>query len=85
MRSVRSMVMAPASTGRDNSRRMAVMSTAHGNMGIRSSRTPGERRFSRVLMKLIAPRMEEIPARWREKIARSTAGPEWDRLEERGG
>lgn len=30
--------------------------------------------FKTVVIKLIAPRMEEIPARWSEKIAKSTAG-----------
>ena len=30
-----------------------------------------------VVIKLMAPRMEEAPAKWREKIARSTDGPAW--------
>lgn len=30
-----------------------------------------------VVIKFKAPRIEEIPARWREKIAKSTEGPEW--------
>lgn len=38
-----------------------------------------------VVMKLIAPRMEEIPARCREKIVRSTEAPAWARFPERGG
>lgn len=38
-----------------------------------------------VVIKLIAPRIEETPARWREKIVRSTEAPAWDRLPERGG
>ena len=28
-----------------------------------------------VVMKLIAPRIEETPARWREKITKSTEAP----------
>jgi hypothetical protein len=28
-----------------------------------------------VVMKLMAPRMEEAPAMWSERMARSTAGP----------
>lgn len=28
-----------------------------------------------VVIKLIAPKIEEIPARWREKIVRSTEAP----------
>jgi hypothetical protein len=30
-----------------------------------------------VVMKLIAPRIEEAPAMCRDRIARSTAGPGW--------
>lgn len=36
-------------------------------------------------MKLIAPRIDEIPARWRLKIAKSTEPPEWAWIPERGG
>lgn len=38
-----------------------------------------------VVMKLIAPRMEETPAKWREKIVRSTEAPAWARFPARGG
>ena len=38
-----------------------------------------------VEIKLIAPRMEEIPARCKEKMAKSTEGPEWARFPESGG
>jgi hypothetical protein len=38
-----------------------------------------------VVMKLIAPRIEAAPARCREKIARSTDGPEWARFLASGG
>jgi len=38
-----------------------------------------------VVMKLIAPRIEEMPAKWREKIVRSTEAPAWARLLARGG
>lgn len=38
-----------------------------------------------VVMKLIAPRMDEIPARWREKIVRSTDAPAWARFPASGG
>lgn len=36
-------------------------------------------------MKLIAPKIDEIPAKWREKIVRSTEGPLCAVLLERGG
>jgi len=38
-----------------------------------------------VVMKLIAPKIEEIPARCRLKIVKSTEAPEWDTLLDRGG
>jgi hypothetical protein len=38
-----------------------------------------------VVIKLIAPKIEEIPARCREKIAKSTDGPAWDKLLDKGG
>ena len=38
-----------------------------------------------VVIKLIAPKIEEIPAKWREKIAKSTEDPPWAILDERGG
>jgi len=36
-------------------------------------------------MKFTAPRIEDAPARWREKMARSTDGPAWAMFLERGG
>jgi hypothetical protein len=38
-----------------------------------------------VVKKLILPRIEEIPAKWRLKIAKSTDTPEWYLESERGG
>ena len=38
-----------------------------------------------VVMKLIAPRIEDAPARCREKMARSIDGPAWAKFPERGG
>lgn len=77
--------MAPASTGRDRRRRTTVMATAQTNNGIRSKRRPFHRILIIVVIKLIAPRMEEAPAKWREKMARSTEGPAWARFLARGG
>lgn len=79
------MVMAPASTGRDSKRRVTVIITAHTNRGIRSRRIPFHRMLIIVVIKLIAPRIEDTPARCREKIARSTEGPEWAKFLARGG
>jgi len=38
-----------------------------------------------VVMKLIAPRIDEIPARCKEKIVRSTDAPAWARFPAKGG
>lgn len=38
-----------------------------------------------VVIKLIAPKIDEIPAKCREKIARSTEAPAWARLPASGG
>jgi len=78
-------VIAPARTGRDRRRRITVMKTDQINKGSRSNRIPGARMLMTVVMKLIAPRIEEIPAKWREKIARSTDPPACARLPDKGG
>lgn len=70
-----SIVIAPASTGSDRSSKTTVIITAHTNSGIRSSRRPDHRILITVVIKLIAPRIEEAPAKCREKIAKSTDGP----------
>jgi len=41
--------------------------------------------FIIVEIKLMAPRMEDIPAIWREKIDKSIEDPEWKILEANGG
>lgn len=55
------------------------------NSGIRSGVHPFGRMFREVVMKLMDPRIDEIPARWREKIARSTDGPLWAVILASGG
>src|SRR6218665_1583108 len=84
-RSVKSIVIAPARTGKDRSRSTTVITTAQTNRGIRSSRSPLHRMLITVVIKLIAPRIEEAPAKCKEKMARSTEGPAWAKLLDRGG
>jgi hypothetical protein len=60
---VRSIVIAPAKTGKDNSNNTTVIDTAHTNNGIRSNCIPCHRILITVVMKLIAPRIDEAPAR----------------------
>jgi hypothetical protein len=55
--------MAPAKTGRDRSRRMAVIITDQTNRGMESRFMDKGRMFRIVVMKLMAPRIEDAPAR----------------------
>lgn len=75
LRSVRSIVIPAARTGRERSSRTAVISTDHTNRGVWYCDNAGGFMLIAVVIKLIAPRIEEIPARCREKIARSTEAP----------
>jgi hypothetical protein len=53
-----------------------VIKTDHANNGKWCIDIPGARMLKMVVMKLMAPRIEEIPAKCREKMARSTAAEE---------
>ena len=77
--------MAPASTGRERSNKIVVIKTAQVNRGIRSRNIPITRKFLSVLIKLIAPKIEEIPAKCKEKIAKSTELPAWATFLDNGG
>lgn len=79
------MVIPAARTGSDSSNRTAVIRTDHTNRGVWYCERAGGFMLMAVVMKLIAPRMEETPARWREKMARSTDAPAWARFPARGG
>ena len=57
------MVIAPASTGIASSSRNAVISSPHTNSGILCSVMPGARMLKMVVMKLMAPSSELMPAR----------------------
>lgn len=82
---MRSIVIAPASTGSERSRRRAVIKIAQARRGVRIITIFSARMLIIVVMKLIDPKMDEIPARCREKIARSTEGPLCEIFDERGG
>lgn len=84
-RSVSSIVIAAARTGRANSSIMAVIRTDQTNKGILNIGMDFGFMLMHVVIKLIAPRMDEAPARCKEKIARSTEGPECTRFPESGG
>lgn len=79
------MVMAPANTGKDNNNSKAVIPTDQTNNGIWSNDILLIRMLMIVVIKLIAPKIEEIPAKCKEKIAKSTEEPPCAILEESGG
>jgi len=85
LRSVNNIVIAPANTGSDNNNSTAVIKTDHTNSGMESSDMEAERIFMMVVMKLIAPKIEDAPARCNLKIARSTEIPEWNKFPSKGG
>jgi len=62
-RSVKSIVMAPARTGSDSNRRMAVKKTDHTNNGVRSQVIPTVRILLIVVIKLTAPKIDDAPAK----------------------
>jgi len=68
-------VIPPAKTGKDNSNKTAVTNIAQPNKGILCNTCPGIRIFIIVVMKFIAPSIDEIPAKCNEKMARSTDPP----------
>jgi len=69
------MVIAPANTGRDKSNRMAVSRTDQTNNGMLSNERVVCRMLKIVEMKLIAPKIEETPARCKLKMVKSTEIP----------
>lgn len=71
-------MIAPAKTGKDNNKRIAVIITLHTNRGIRSKEDEGDRILIIVVIKLIAPKMEDTPAKCKEKIVKSTDWPLWN-------
>jgi len=77
--------MPAARTGSESRRRTAVIRTAQTNKGVWYWETAGGFILMIVVIKLIAPRIDEIPARCREKIVRSTEAPAWAKFPARGG
>jgi hypothetical protein len=82
---VSNIVIAPANTGNESNNSKAVITTAQTNNGIRSNVIPLDRILITVVIKFTAPRIEETPARCKEKIAISTDDPAWAIPAERGG
>ena len=85
LRSVNNIVIPPAKTGNDKSKRKAVTKTPQTNKGSSVNTIEGKRILNIVVIKFKAPNKEEIPAKCKLKIAKSTAGPECAVIELNGG
>jgi hypothetical protein len=85
LRSVSNIVIAAASTGKDNSNKNAVINIAQQYKGKVSKDIPLHRIHKIVTIKFIAPPIEEKPAKCKLKIAASTAGPECAQTLANGG
>jgi hypothetical protein len=66
LRSVNNIVIAPANTGSDKSNKNAVIYTAQTNNGVLFAVIPGALILVIVTIKLIAPKIEETPAKCKE-------------------
>lgn len=78
--------MIPAArTGRERSRRTAVIRTDQTNRGVWYCVMAGGFMLIIVVMKLIAPRIEDTPAKCSEKMVRSTDAPACAKLPANGG
>lgn len=84
LRSVNSIVIAPARTGKDSNNRIAVNSTDQTNRGISSIVSASGRILEIVVMKFAEPKILLTPARCKEKIPKSTAAPGCPKVD-RGG
>jgi hypothetical protein len=74
--SVKSIVIAPANTGKDNNNKKEVIKIDQANNGILCIVIPGALILKIVVMKLIDPKIEAAPDKCKLKIAKSTDGPE---------
>jgi len=74
--SVRSIVIAPANTGNESKSKNAVINTDHTNKGSLSIVNPGALILKIVVIKFIAPIIEDAPAQCKLNIAISTEPPE---------
>ena len=78
-------MIAPAKTGKERSRRTAVIKIDQANKGSCSNFILFGRILIIVVIKLIAPIIDEIPAKCNLKISKSTEGLLWKEMEDKGG
>lgn len=85
LRSVSNIVIPAANTGRDRRSKTAVIRTDHTNSGVWYWDIAGGFILIIVVIKLIAPKIDETPARCKEKIVKSTEAPACAKFPARGG
>jgi len=83
--SVNNIVIAPAKTGSDNINKNAVINMAHTNKGSLCIVIPGALMLKIVVIKLTVPKIDDIPAKCKLNIAKSTDPPEWNPMLAKGG
>lgn len=79
------MVIPPAKTGSESNNKNEVIKIDQTNKGILLNVNPLVLMLRIVVMKLMAPAIDAIPAKCKLKIAKSTAGVEWARIPDSGG
>lgn len=77
--------MPAASAGKATTSKTDVINTDHTNSGMRNIIIPFGRILMIVTIILIAPRIDEAPARCMLSIAKSTEGPAWALMPDSGG
>lgn len=78
-------MIAPAKTGKLNNNKNAVIKTDQTNSGNRFISIPRQRILKIVTIKLIAPAIEETPAKCNENIPASIEAPECAKTPLKGG
>ena len=84
-RSVKIIVIPAANAGKATTSNTEVIKTDQTNSGIRNIPIPFGRMLIIVTIILIAPKIEDAPAKCMLKIAKSTDGPAWDLIPVSGG
>lgn len=85
LRSVNNIVKPPANTGKDNINNQTVTKILQTNRGIRAQPCPTPAHLIVVAIKFIEAKIELIPETCKAKIPKSTEGPAWAILPDKGG
>ena len=83
--SVNNIVITPANTGKESNNKIAVTKIDQTNKGILSMVIPDALILIMVVIKLRAPNIEEIPAKCKLNITKSTEPPECTVMPDKGG